>query len=333
MPALGLQARLFTDVNQISSLRHEWDDLFRRCPGATTFQRPQWILSWFHVFRPARPFVVAVWHESLLVGLAPLLIYNRDSQSVLAFAGGGVSDYLDVLIDPAHASEVWDAILEAIGSHRRSWDRVELTDLPQASIALQKNRTFHLEIHDTCPVLELPSSVGLMGSVIPAHKLRNYRNARRRLGEAGPFRIEIATAANLEESLSTLFRLHSDRWNRAGHRGVLLQDEVRRFHHEIAPQLVAAGILRLYLLRLNDTTLATLYAFFEHDVVYCYLQGFDPEYSKLSPGTFILGAVIEDAIRHRAGKIDFLRGRESYKYSWGAHDHPTYCLTQRPDSA
>ena len=43
----------------------------------------------------------------------------------------------------------------------------------------------------------------------------------------------------------------------------------------------------------------------------------------------ILGAVIEDAVKLGKRSIDFLRGREAYKYAWGAQDTPTFRLRAR----
>jgi len=77
-------------------------------------------------------------------------------------------------------------------------------------------------------------------------------------------------------------------------------------------------------MRLNSRLIAALYTLFERDTVYCYLQGFDPEYARFSPGTQLLGAAIADATREGKQRIDFLRGREPYKRHWGACEVPTF---------
>jgi CelD/BcsL family acetyltransferase involved in cellulose biosynthesis len=324
MRTVGLQAKVFTEGRSISSLAGEWQALFSRCPGATTFQRSEWVLNWIDVFKPARPFVIAVWQESTLVGIAPLLIYPKNGQSVLAFAGGGVSDYLDVLIDPLRAENALAAIFDVIRAHKPSFDRIELTDLPNTSVLLNRNCSFEIDAHDICAVLDLPSSLDGLSSLVPSHKLRNFRNSRRRMAEAGKFQVDIADEFNRDEALSNLFRIHSSRWEHVGRPGVLARNEVQQFHQAVASQLINDGVLRLYMLRLNSQVIAMLYAFFEADAVYCYLQGYDPAHCKLSPGTFLLGSVIEDAIRHGTRRIDFLRGQESYKLSWGAREVSTF---------
>ena len=69
--------------------------------------------------------------------------------------------------------------------------------------------------------------------------------------------------------------------------------------------------------------IALVYALLELDAVYCYIQGYDPAYSKLA-----LELSFSDRHRRccalRASRIDFLRGTESYKLSWGAQEVPTF---------
>ncbi len=39
-----------------------------------------------------------------------------------------------------------------------------------------------------------------------------------------------------------------------------------------------------------------------------------------SPGTILLGAMIEEAAAEGVAELHFLRGAEAYKYAWGATD-------------
>ena len=152
----------------------------------------------------------------------------------------------------------------------------------------------------------------------------NLRNARSRLQKAGGGKLEIATLESLPEFLEDLFRLHTTRWSSSGQPGVLNDESIRNFHRLSAPQLLKKEILRLYRLRSDDRTLAVIYSLFERDTVFCYLQGFDPEYAYFSPGTQLMFMVIEEAVRHGMQKFDFLRGDEAYKQHWRARKEPTF---------
>jgi CelD/BcsL family acetyltransferase involved in cellulose biosynthesis len=323
---VGLRARVLRDLASAERLRPEWSDLWSRCPHATTFQRPEWLLAWMRSFEPAQPLLIEVRRSDQLVGIVPLLIYQDGSERVLAVMGGGISDYLDILVDPDFADEtlaiIWNYIKE-----EPDWTRLDLSDLPATSLLLHQwsdDYSFSKTPHDVCSGLTLPSKVEELRTVLPFRQLRNLRNARNRLQRAGEFHIETATRETLPLFLETLFRLHSDRWARAGLPGVLSDAAIQSFHKSVAPQLQERGVLRLYGLRLNRHFIACLYTLFERDTACCYLQGFDPDYAHFSPGTHLLGAVIADATREGKHRIDFLRGRELYKQHWGASEVPTF---------
>src|SRR5207248_1231247 len=101
-------------------------------------QRPEWLLPWIETFSPQPIVAVAVRFKNRLVGFAPCLTYRRESDTVLAFMGGGISDYLDFLVDPAYETQVVMSIQQAVASIP-DWTFLELTDLPGKSLV--KGRT------------------------------------------------------------------------------------------------------------------------------------------------------------------------------------------------
>src|SRR5262249_7465676 len=127
--------------------------------------------------------------------------------------------------------------------------------------------------------------------------------------------------------LDALFRLHSARWNSDGMPGVLCGADLRAFHSRVVQDLLPQNVVRLYGMRCSNRLIAVLYAIFERDIAYYYLQGFDPEFAWYSPGTQLIAAVVEDAVKEGKRQVDFLRGREKYKYAWGAQDRITTRLT------
>src|SRR5207248_1190803 len=65
---------------------------------------------------------------------------------------------------------------------------------------------------------------------------------------------------------------------------------------------------------------AALYSLVGHGRWCCYLSAFETGLEDLSPGALLLRAVIEQAIREGYREVDFLRGREPYKYVWGVRE-------------
>ena len=70
--------------------------------------------------------------------------------------------------------------------------------------------------------------------------------------------------------------------------------------------------------RINDLTHGTR--------AYAYLGGFDPDFARESPGTILMADAIERAAARGCTTFNFLRGREAYKYEWGAVDRANRAL-------
>ena len=237
--------------------------------------------------------------------------------------GGGVSDYLDLLVDPDREHEIVGAILDAL-RQLDDWTTLDLTDLPSHSVLHRTILTRLATSHDNCSALLLPKTREELLQHLSKRQRANLRNARSRIQRDGGDVVELATADTLPEFLNDLFRLHASRWSLLGETGVLAGEMVKAFHRHSAPELLARGLLRLYRLRVGQHVVAVVYTLFERTTVFCYLQAYDPEFGHLSPGTHLMFSVMEDAIRSGMSKFDLLRGQEAYKRHWRAEIEATH---------
>jgi CelD/BcsL family acetyltransferase involved in cellulose biosynthesis len=154
--------------------------------------------------------------------------------------------------------------------------------------------------------------------------LRRYRA---QLEETGEVKFETAEAeAETEEYIESFIRLHQARWERRNEPGMLATERVRRFHRASAGRLASRGGARLHALRYNGNIAAVVYALRHGPNAFSYLGGFDPELARYSPGTLVMGYAIQRAVEQGVRRWDFLRGRENYKYAWGAQDRASRTL-------
>jgi CelD/BcsL family acetyltransferase involved in cellulose biosynthesis len=312
-------------VQGLEELRSEWQVLWRRSSTATPFQSPDWLIPWWRYFGAGRLCVLVLRQDERLVGIAPFFANSEDPRT-LRLLGAGNTDYLDVLTSDGAERESVEAIYEYL--RKSCWcDKIWLENLRPESLLLttNTNREFVecVQEQDVCPVLRLPSSV-------TPHNLNYYQ---RKLATLGEVTIESAREDNFAELFDAFVKLHQARWRMTDMPGMLHEDEVRLFLHDAAAGLLANGALRLYALRVDRRIVASLYGFHHARRTYYYLGGFDPEFKQYSPGTILVSHAIAEATRERANEFDFLRGREDYKYRWGAVDRIIYCehLTRIPD--
>src|SRR5690606_34107903 len=178
---------------------------------------------------------------------------------------------------------------------------------------------------ESCPVLDLiegPVDAGLHPA-IPALERRKLRMARHRLERGPAYEILATHDLTPDEWASALIALHTTRWQERGTPGVLVDPRVQAFHRAALPGLANNCIARLFALKIGSDIAGVYYGFSDRGRAYAYLGGFDPRFAYYSPGTVLLGYAIEDALREGVREFHFLRGREPYKFAWGARDQTT----------
>ncbi|HEX9308580.1 MAG TPA: GNAT family N-acetyltransferase [Anaeromyxobacter sp.] len=325
-PRASVRVDVIVGLGALDACRAEWSALCDGAPTATPFQRPEWLLPYCRAFGVGEPFAVALRRSGRLVALAPLVSYEQGGTELLTLLGAGISDYQDAVLEPGLAPEAATRLLEAALAHAERTDALLLEHLPDASL-LRAAAPFvdrgDAEPDGACPVLALPGDPSALDRAVARRILENVRYGRRRLARRGA-RCTAATAADLDRHLSALFALHGARWNARGETGVVADPRLRAFHAEAARGLLARGLLRLHVLWVDGRPAAAFHGFLDHGRLYYYLGGFDPTLRAASPGAVVIAHAIDAAIAEGATEVDFLRGREPYKYAWGAQDRATW---------
>lgn len=327
----GLPTEIVSSAAELEALEPAWWELWRRCPAATPFQSPAWLIPWWHAFSPGELATVVAWQQERLVGLAAFYVERGGASSRLLPLGISLSDYLDVLIDPACGREAATAITDAmLELEWESWDLEELRPQAQAWRLLAApglssaqglsgaSEPIQRTPQSACPVVALGGPSDLSGCVPPRRRqlLRTARSAAARRG----YEIAEMRPEETHAFLSALFRLHALRWAERGEEGVLADVAVQRFHRAALPRLAAARLARCFVIRIAGEV-AGAYHGFHHGTSACYyLGGFDPAFAKESPGAILIGHAMSQALREGATEFHFLRGQEAYKYGWGAVD-------------
>lgn len=341
-PRSPVSVTAITWSGPLSALASEWGDLWRRCPRATPFQAPEWALAWWREFGGGGLWVLLMRSDDgTLVGLAPLYLQTADGHRVVRLLGAGLSDYLDLLAAPGWETAVAEAAVAEIQAHPERWDEAEFQQLPADSALLGVNLGFPDEITagEPCPVAALPPA-GAAEGMGSARLRANLAADRRRLDrDAGPVTIEAAAASTLSGLIDELYRLHTARWQARGEAGVVAASSVAVFHRAAASGLFARGVARIYALRAAGRVLAVYYGFVHRSRAWYYLGGFDPAWRAYGVGSQVIAHAAAAAATEGATRFDFLRGREPYKYRWGARDCATFCrrlwsvaFRQRPSS-
>jgi CelD/BcsL family acetyltransferase involved in cellulose biosynthesis len=322
-----MRVEVITSEPVLRALCPEWSELLDRCPYATPFQSPEWLLPWWRHFGSGSLRVVAARTADTLVGLFPLYVENGR----ILLIGSGITDYLDVLVDPAFEHDALAAMFGVLLQCKGDWETAQFGELRPASpllnAAIPGELVSFSSAASVCPFLTLPGTPDDFYAALSYRQRRHIRSAKKKASETYLLELSLAQSRTLPAYLDDLFRLHNSRWNERNLPGVLSDEAIQRFHRDAMEGFLDKGWLYLYGLKFDGVTVASIYAIRRNERLFGYLGGFDPAHHRFSPGMLALSLVFEDAICKGVQEFDFLRGREAYKYAWGAHDRTTYALT------
>ena len=299
-------------------------ELWRQSPRATIFSSPQWISAWWSWFGNGR---LRAWiHDDHFGATAFAAFFVRegwDGAPELALVGLGNSDYLDAPSSdaPSHTA-LLDTAFEACARDDVAvvdWARLD----PASSLAaarLPGRWACRLQDAEPCVAVALPTSNDAFDAGLRGMIARNLRRGLDAAAARGRVRFEHAAGDRVADLLEDLFALHGERWRSRGMPGVLSDTRVQRFHHTVAREADRAGMLRLIRLSIGGATAGVIYGFTTPAGASLYISGFNPAFAACSPGTLLIRELIRRAIDDGAGELDFLSGREPYKYQWGGRE-------------
>lgn len=323
MPEPGVRVEP-ADTQALERLAPEWWELWHRARDATPFQSPAWLLPWWRCFGQGSALVATVRRTDRLDGLAVFYMLDEGHGAKLLPVGIGVGDYLDPLLNPADGPDVLLALVE----NGLEANRIDLEGQRPGSALLAgpAPRGWHGEIQEREPAPVVPLASGLPAAA--ASRLSRQAYYARRAQRLGRAVWVDADHDNLDELLDGLFALHAARWATRGEPGVLADPDVRTFHRQTAPELLAAGLLCLFGLRVDERLVAAFFGLRDEHRLLAYLGGYDPEILHPGLGAMTIGRAVAFACASGLQEFHFLRGREPYKYDWGAVDRPLYarCL-------
>lgn len=304
-------------VERPETLADEWATLHTTTDRPAPFQHPAWHAAWWEIFgNTGEQRYYAVREEGRLVAVAPM---QRLGDGALAFSGDPeIMDYMDLICEPGREAAALDALLATWKSDGAG--AVRLWGLRDGSplLAALRGRGVPFEEEAVAPRIALAPDWEAYLATLTKKDRHELRRKMRRLEGAGmavTMRV-IDDPEGVDAALDPFFHLH--KISRAD-KAEFMTPTMERFFRRIAHDFASFGTLRLFLIDLDSKPAAALIAFEGEDLA-VWNSGYDPDYSSLSIGLYSKAKAIEWAIAEGLPRVDFLRGREPYKYDLGGVD-------------
>ncbi len=299
------------ELGDPAAARAEWQGLAER--ATSVFATWEWADAWWRVFGSGRTPLVTLARrpgEDDPFAILPLYRSWERPAQIVRLIGHGPGDELGPVCAPGDRPAAMAAMARALGSGRR-WDLFLAERLLadrdwRASLGAQRIE------RETMPALRFEGDF----EAFLASRSRNFREQVRRrerkLAKAHRLGFRLADdPARLQDDLSTLFRLHAERWAGAGQHAFSGPRE--EFHRDFAPRALERGWLRLWFLEVDDVPVAAWYGFRYAGSDSFYQAGRDPAWDRWSVGFVLMAHTVRDALDSGIHEYRLLVGDEDYK--------------------
>lgn len=305
----------------------EWSGLLQQCGEQIPFVTPAWQQVWLRHFRGEKALrVLTVREGERLVAVVPLLCDGRNAEFVGHYS---ICDYMDAVITPGFEHAALRSLLGKLGSEGVA--RIDLRGLREDSpvlpalleVAPQAGFSVTKEEEALSPKVELPTTWDEYLGTLSKKDRHEMRRKMRRLDSAGDIQMRIITSAEeAEPLLDTLF--HLMRISNHHKEEFLDRPGMQEFFRDMTATMAAAGMLRVYVLTLDNVPVAMVHNLDVGGTLYMYNSGYDPAYSHYAVGLMSKALLVRDAIESGRTRVDFMRGDESYKYDLGGKDRRVF---------
>lgn len=311
---------------ELSALSGQWDDLVRAMPRPSPFLLHPWLCEWVRHYGENVDLRFHVTYcDGRLAAAFPLVVGSRAGLRIARFPGGPEAVLGDLLlapgVDPASVRELLDRAAA-------DFDLVDLVGVPPESrlAAAAPSSSLRLIPRLEAPVLDLAGGWDAVYRNKTSSKTRNlHRRRRRQLAELGRLEVSVArTREELEPALEEAFLVHARRWEGRPDRSELTTPIGLGFNRSVLAALAEYDVPRIVTLRLDGRAIAFHYYFAFCGRMYVYHLGFDPSFSRFSPGLLNTLDTIEAASAEGLERVEFLGGAERYKLDLADRLEPLY---------
>jgi CelD/BcsL family acetyltransferase involved in cellulose biosynthesis len=322
--------RTFLDLEPASA---EWNALLDESIVNVPFLRWEYLTTWWATRgggewpTSSELAVVTARQDGRLVGIAPLFFANsREGEPSLLLLGSiEISDYLDLIVQPADLAKFTTGLLDFISALPFAWKTIDWHNLLESSPSLPtlqaeaRHRGWDFSVQKTyhAPSIPLKGDFDTYLAGIDKKQRHEIRRKMRRAEELGDIHWYIVKdESTLDAEIDAFLALMAADLEKAA----FLTDVMRSQMHLSVHAAFQAGWLQLAFLTVNGEKAAGYLNFDYLNRIWVYNSGIDWRFMEFSPGWVLLGYLLQWANDHQRAEFDFMRGTEDYKYRFGGVD-------------
>ena len=321
-----------TEFDHFMDLAGEWNSFLYASGLDCVFLTHEWFSSWWESLSGRNSLEVLLFKDDQdqIIGIAPLM---TDGRSLRFMASHEVTDYCDFLFLQDKKEEIYKSLLRYFSENYLDLTHLEFINIRSSSptcvlipeLASDYGLSYSLRETEVTPVLSVPSTYE---DYIKGLKRKNRHELRRKLKRIERLKgiklKKITETRHLLRAIESFISLHKK--SSPEKQAFWTTEGMPDFFKNVIHRFSKKGWVEMNVLFFEDSLISALLNFLYGNEVLFYNVAYDLEYALFSPGFYLFHASIVEAISSGKSSIDFLRGREKYKYDFGAKECRIYSL-------
>ncbi|RJP16711.1 MAG: GNAT family N-acetyltransferase [Candidatus Abyssobacteria bacterium SURF_5] len=286
------------------------------------FMLPRWMQAWRNVFSPDDQLHICVMKErGKSIGVAPLSIKGTTA----SFVGDPeICDCMDLAVVPGYEKQFYHALLDELAqSGVADLDlrclRPESTVFSHlAESALDRWGMCSFEPDGVSVEMDLPRDWDQYLASLDGKQRHEIRRKFRRLYNEGEINfVVLENPAEIEREVDPFLKMFRES---RSDKALFMSSKMETFFRSMTKAMSEEALIRLFILKVNEASVAACLCFDCQNTMYLYNSGYDTRYSSLSIGLLCKILSIKHSIEIGRKKYDFLKGAEPYKYHLGGRE-------------
>jgi CelD/BcsL family acetyltransferase involved in cellulose biosynthesis len=318
------------NLDQLADLRDAWNQAVENSNFDSVFVTHEWFYSWVKNFAPDKNiYIVIARDKDALLGIMPLLIEHRKhgiwTETILKSMSNMQTYKYNFIIHRDMSEEILTTMFNHI-SKDLAWTSMILDFVPAtaANVPLLtgiNGKSFYAmrtELYMESPYLIIEGSWDDYLKTRDKKVKKNLGYFERKLDKEGTTEITSFTnSTDIDGHITKALEIEKSSWK--GDHGTAIANSQAEagFYLDLGRSMSESGKFGLHFLSLNDNQIAFDYCLTHKDHFNVLKTGYDPAYSKSSPGRVLRKKILRGLFEEGTYKIyDLLGAREDWKTEW-----------------
>lgn len=325
--SLEIKTQVIRNIDGLAGLEVSWNAAVSASNNPSVFLSYEWFHAWVKNFAADLDlFILLAWKENNLVGIMPLhAVKHKRSATTLCSLSNPHTCKFDIVLPEQGSSEVLAAMLSRL-NNELPWMRLELSYVPESAknIALLETfpRTliggFRTECQMESPYAKIDTTWQDYLDSRDKKVRKNWDYFERKLNKEGQVEVvTITDTSSIDNMLQQAYAIEQASWKGDHGSAIANSTNTADFYHDLAQGMSRKGEFQLHFLRLDGKAIAFDYCLLHEDRYSVLKTGYDPAYSKSSPGRVLRKISLKRLYGDQRFHVyDLLGAKDAWKLEW-----------------